>query len=88
MVVRIRDGGPGIGPEHQAQIFEKFGRAGGSAKPGTGLGLFLPRPLPRRTAAHSSSSRRQPARAPSSSFGYLLADTSLLLGPQAPSSAR
>jgi signal transduction histidine kinase len=43
VVVRVRDRGPGISPEHQAQIFEKFGRAGGSAKPGTGLGLFLSR---------------------------------------------
>ena len=43
VVVRVRDRGPGIGPEHQAQIFEKFGRAAGSAKPGTGLGLFLSR---------------------------------------------
>jgi signal transduction histidine kinase len=41
--VRVRDTGPGIHPEHHAQIFEKFGRAGGSAKPGTGLGLFLAR---------------------------------------------
>ena len=43
VVVRVCDSGPGIRPEHQAQIFEKFGRAGGSAKPGTGLGLFLAR---------------------------------------------
>jgi signal transduction histidine kinase len=43
VVLRIRDSGPGIDEEHQAQIFEKFGRAGGSAKPGTGLGLFLSR---------------------------------------------
>jgi signal transduction histidine kinase len=43
VVVRIRDAGPGISPEHQVLIFEKFGRAGGSAKPGTGLGLFLSR---------------------------------------------
>ena len=43
VVVRVRDTGPGIAPEHQAQIFEKFGRASGSAKPGTGLGLFLAR---------------------------------------------
>ena len=33
----------GIRPEHQGQIFEKFGRVAGSAKPGTGLGLFLSR---------------------------------------------
>jgi signal transduction histidine kinase len=43
VVVSISDTGPGIGPEHQEQIFEKFGRVGGSAKPGTGLGLFLSR---------------------------------------------
>ncbi len=43
VVVRVRDAGPGIREEHQSQIFEKFGRAGGSAKPGTGLGLFLAR---------------------------------------------
>ena len=43
VVVRIRDHGPGIEPAHHAQIFEKFGRAAGSAKPGTGLGLFLSR---------------------------------------------
>jgi signal transduction histidine kinase len=43
VVVRVHDSGPGIAPEHHAQIFEKFGRAAGSAKPGTGLGLFLSR---------------------------------------------
>ena len=43
VVVRVRDSGPGIQPEHHTQIFEKFGRAGGAAKPGTGLGLFLSR---------------------------------------------
>ena len=43
VIVRIRDSGPGIPTEHHEQIFEKFGRAGGAAKPGTGLGLFLSR---------------------------------------------
>jgi signal transduction histidine kinase len=43
VVVRVRDAGPGIPAEHHVQIFEKFGRAGGGAKPGTGLGLFLAR---------------------------------------------
>jgi signal transduction histidine kinase len=43
VVVHVRDTGPGIRPEHHSQIFEKFGRATGSAKPGTGLGLFLSR---------------------------------------------
>lgn len=43
LTIRVRDDGPGILPEHHDHIFEKFGRAAGSAKPGTGLGLFLSR---------------------------------------------
>jgi signal transduction histidine kinase len=43
VVVSVRDSGPGIHAEQHEQIFEKFGRAAGSAKPGTGLGLFLSR---------------------------------------------
>ena len=43
IVLRVQDSGPGIAPEHHVEIFEKFGRAAGSAKPGTGLGLFLSR---------------------------------------------
>jgi signal transduction histidine kinase len=43
VVVRVDDDGPGIPPEEHDQIFEKFGRAVGSSKPGTGLGLFLAR---------------------------------------------
>ncbi len=43
----ISDDGPGIPPEDQELIFEKFGRSssGGSAKPGTGLGLFIARSI-------------------------------------------
>jgi signal transduction histidine kinase len=54
VVVRVRDTGPGIHPEHHAQIFEKFGRAAGSTKPGTGLGLFLARSF---AEAHGGSLR-------------------------------
>jgi signal transduction histidine kinase len=54
VVVRVRDTGPGIHPEHHAQIFEKFGRAAGSVKPGTGLGLFLARSF---AEAHGGSLR-------------------------------
>jgi signal transduction histidine kinase len=43
VIVRVADDGPGIPPEEHDQIFEKFGRAVGSPKPGTGLGLFLAR---------------------------------------------
>ena len=52
VVVRVRDDGPGIHPEQHEQIFEKFGRAAGAAKPGTGLGLFLSRSF---AVAHGGS---------------------------------
>jgi signal transduction histidine kinase len=47
VVIEVRDRGPGISPEHQRLIFEKFGRAnvGEHAKPGTGLGLFIARSI-------------------------------------------
>ena len=46
IVVEVRDHGPGIPHEQQRLIFERFGRAkGGSAKPGTGLGLFIARSI-------------------------------------------
>ena len=50
----VRDQGPGIPPEQQKLIFEKFGRArsGAAAKPGTGLGLFIARSI---AEAHGGS---------------------------------
>ncbi len=47
VLIEVRDRGPGISPEHQRMIFEKFGRAqvGEKAKPGTGLGLFIARSI-------------------------------------------
>ena len=47
VTVSVRDAGPGIPPDHQARIFEKFGRVDipGSSKPGTGLGLFIARSI-------------------------------------------
>jgi signal transduction histidine kinase len=45
--ISVRDRGPGIPPEQQRLIFEKFGRAklGDKTKPGTGLGLFIARSI-------------------------------------------
>jgi K+-sensing histidine kinase KdpD len=46
--VEVIDRGPGVPPEQQRLIFEKFGRAaspGSPGKPGTGLGLFIARSI-------------------------------------------
>jgi signal transduction histidine kinase len=47
VVVSVQDHGPGIAPEEQRVVFEKFGRvnAGGRSKPGAGLGLFIARSI-------------------------------------------
>jgi signal transduction histidine kinase len=51
--VSVTDRGPGIAPEDQVLIFEKFGRArSGKAVPGTGLGLFIARSI---AEAHGGS---------------------------------
>jgi signal transduction histidine kinase len=52
VTVSVRDHGPGVPLEHRRLIFEKFGRAGGGNKPGTGLGLFIARSI---AEAHGGS---------------------------------
>ncbi len=62
VLVDIRDHGPGIAPEDQRLIFEKFGRVtSGNTRPGTGLGLFIARSIAEAhggTLDVSSSPRR------------------------------
>jgi signal transduction histidine kinase len=41
----VRDHGPGIAPEHQEHIFERFYRVPGSNKSGAGLGLSIARDI-------------------------------------------
>ena len=46
VLVSVRDRGPGIKPDDQRLIFEKFGRvAAGNSKPGSGLGLYIARSI-------------------------------------------
>ena len=53
VTISVRDNGPGISPEEQRMIFDKFGRAAtGSSKPGAGLGLFIARSI---AEAHGGS---------------------------------
>jgi signal transduction histidine kinase len=62
VLVDIRDHGPGIAPDDQRLIFEKFGRVtSGNTRPGTGLGLFIARSIAEAhggTLAVSSVPRR------------------------------
>ncbi len=46
--VSVSDTGPGIEPEHQARIFEKFVRAPNGARSGAGLGLAICREIVER----------------------------------------
>ena len=43
--LRVDDRGPGVAPEHRAQVFERFWRAPEQSRPGSGLGLALVREI-------------------------------------------
>ena len=45
--IRVRDHGPGLPPEMEQRVFEKFARAPGAPAGGTGLGLAISRGLMR-----------------------------------------
>jgi signal transduction histidine kinase len=65
--ISVRDAGPGIPRDHQARIFEKFGRVDvpGASKPGTGLGLFIARSI---AEAHGGSLDVSSGAEPGSTF--------------------
>jgi signal transduction histidine kinase len=69
--ITVRDAGPGIPREHQARIFEKFGRVdvAGASKPGTGLGLFIARSI---AEAHGGSLDVTSGAEPGSTFTLTL----------------
>ena len=52
--VRVKDTGPGIDPEMQEHIFEKFGQVGRQSKgsPGTGLGLTIAKEIVESHGGH------------------------------------
>ena len=69
--IAVRDAGPGIPRDHQARIFEKFGRVDvpGASKPGTGLGLFIARSI---AVAHGGSLDVSSGAEPGSTFTLTL----------------
>jgi signal transduction histidine kinase len=69
--VAVRDAGPGIPPDQQGRIFEKFGRVDvpGASKPGTGLGLFIARSI---AEAHGGSLDVSSGVEPGSTFTLTL----------------
>ncbi len=69
--IAVRDTGPGIPRDHQARIFEKFGRVDvpGASKPGTGLGLFIARSI---AEAHGGSLDVSSGAEPGSTFTLTL----------------
>jgi signal transduction histidine kinase len=70
VVLAVADRGPGIAPEHQELVFEKFGRVhGGGAKPGTGLGLFIARSI---AEAHGGRLELRSAPGEGSTFSVVL----------------
>jgi two-component system sensor histidine kinase KdpD len=69
--IAVRDAGPGIPPDQQVRIFEKFGRVDvpGASKPGTGLGLFIARSI---AEAHGGSLDVNSGAEPGSTFTLTL----------------
>ncbi|MBX3750509.1 MAG: HAMP domain-containing protein [Opitutaceae bacterium] len=65
----VRDGGPGIEPEHRQRVFEKFYRVPGQTAKGAGLGLAICREI---VVAHGGSIACDSAPGAGSDFHFLL----------------
>ncbi len=65
----VRDDGPGIAPENQAKVFEKFYRVPGQSKKGAGLGLAICREI---VVAHGGSIACSSAPGRGSEFSFLI----------------
>ena len=63
--LRVDDRGPGVPAEHRAQVFERFWRAPGQTRPGSGLGLALVADI---AAAHGWAVRCEEAPGGGASF--------------------
>jgi anti-sigma regulatory factor (Ser/Thr protein kinase) len=73
--IEVQDEGPGIAPEHQARLFEKFYRIPGSPPGGAGLGLSIVRDV---VEAHGGRVGVSSGRGQGSSFWIELPDQSPL----------
>jgi two-component system sensor histidine kinase KdpD len=70
VLVDVSDRGPGVRPEDQRLIFEKFGRSSGAVgKPGTGLGLYIARSI---VDAHGGTLRVESAQGRGATFTVAL----------------
>jgi signal transduction histidine kinase/HAMP domain-containing protein len=76
--IEVQDEGPGIAPEHQARLFEKFYRVPGSPPGGAGLGLSIVRDV---VEAHGGRVGVSSGPGHGSSFWIELPDQSPLAPP-------
>ncbi len=60
--VEVEDSGPGIAPEHQAHVFERFYRGAPAAVRGSGLGLAIVREIAQQCGAELTLRSRQDAQ--------------------------